>query len=160
MCIRDRPVLTYLANTMRSGERQIPYSLVTAIDLRAIGVAVDATAANRPIVLNDWAARGLAVKPGDPLSLEYFVWEDPGRLVTRSADFTVAAVVPIAGPAADRDLTPVYPGISEAATFGDWDPPFPVELKRVRKIDEQYWEQYRPTSNGTNAFGVVRYCSQ
>jgi len=152
--VRPQPVLTYLANTMRSGERQIPYSLVTAIDLRAIGVAVDATAANRPIVLNDWAARDLAVKPGDPLSLEYFVWEDPGRLVTRSADFTVAAVVPIAGPAADRDLTPVYPGISEAATFSDWDPPFPVELKRVRKIDEQYWEQYRTTPKAFVPFEV------
>ncbi len=114
--VRPQPVLTYLANTMRSGDRQIPYSLVTAIDLRAIGVAVDATAANRPIVLNDWAARDLAVKPGDPLSLEYFVWEDPGRLVTRSADFTVAAVVPIAGPAADRDLDA---GLSRHQRSGD-----------------------------------------
>jgi len=152
--VRTQPVLTYLANTMRSGDRQIPYSLVTAIDLRAIGVAVDATAADRPIVLNDWAARDLAVKPGDQLSLEYYVWEDPGRLVTRSADFTVAAVVPIAGAAADRNLTPVYPGISEAATFGDWDPPFPVELKRVRKIDEQYWEQYRTTPKAFVPFEV------
>jgi len=152
--IRPQPVLTYLANTMRSGDHQIPYSLVTAIDLRAIGVAPAAAAAERPIVLNDWAARDLAVKPGDTVSLEYFVWEDPGRLVTRSADFTVAAVVPIAGAAADRSLTPVYPGISEAATFGDWDPPFPVELKRVRKIDEQYWEQYRTTPKAFVPFEV------
>ena len=31
-----RPVLTYLANTLRSGDRQVPYSLVTAIDLSSI----------------------------------------------------------------------------------------------------------------------------
>ena len=35
---QPRPVLTYLANTIRSGDRQVPYSLVTAIDL-AIGRA-------------------------------------------------------------------------------------------------------------------------
>jgi putative ABC transport system permease protein len=146
--IQAQPVLTYLANVMRSGDRTIPYSLVTAIDLRAIGVGTEVAqprAGKPPIVINDWAARDLAVKPGDPLTLEYFLWEDPGRLITRTADFTVAAVVPIAGAAADRDLAPVYPGISEAATFSDWDPPFPVDLKRVRKIDEDYWDQYRTT---------------
>src|SRR5215510_6273402 len=31
--ITARPVLTYLANRMRSGDREIPYSLVTAMDL-------------------------------------------------------------------------------------------------------------------------------
>jgi putative ABC transport system permease protein len=146
--IQAQPVLTYLANLMRSGDRAIPYSLVTAIDLRAIGAGAERApsgTARPPIVLNDWAARDLAVKAGDPLTLDYFVWEDPGRLVTRTADFTVAAVVPIAGAAADRDLVPVYPGISEAATFSDWDPPFPVDLRRVRKIDEDYWDRYRTT---------------
>src|SRR6185436_146084 len=148
--LQSHPVLTYLANSMRSGARQVPYSLVAAIDLRTIGVgdlarSPEMAAAAPPIVLNEWTARDLGVRPGDPLTLEYFVWEDPGRLVTRSADFTVAAVVPIAGAAADRDLAPVYPGITEAATLSDWDPPFPIDLKRIRKIDEQYWEQYRTT---------------
>ena len=32
--MKAQPVLTYLANSMRSGDRQVPYSLVTAIDLR------------------------------------------------------------------------------------------------------------------------------
>ena len=27
--------------------------------------------------------------------------------------------------------------------MGDWDPPFPVDLKKVRPEDEAYWEQYR-----------------
>jgi putative ABC transport system permease protein len=34
--MKTQPVLTYLANSIRSGDRQIPYSLVTAIDLVAI----------------------------------------------------------------------------------------------------------------------------
>ena len=38
--IPGQPVFTYLANTLRRGDREIPYSLVTAIDLRAIAPAV------------------------------------------------------------------------------------------------------------------------
>jgi len=142
--VTARPVLTYLANRMRSGDREIPYSLVTAMDLDAIAPAV-APQERPPIILNDWAARDLAVKIGDPLTLEYYVWEEPGRLATRTADFQIAAIVPIAGAAADRNLAPVYPGISDAASFGDWDPPFPIDLRRVRRVDEDYWDKYRTT---------------
>ena len=46
---------------------------------------------------------------------------DPHRGFPRSA-----AIVPIAGAAADRDLAPVYPGITESDTLADWDPPFPI----------------------------------
>jgi ABC-type antimicrobial peptide transport system permease subunit len=141
-----RPVLTYLANTMRVGTREIPYSVVTAVDLASIlpnasglfGVAT-------PIVLNQWAARDLQTKPGDRLSMDYFLWEDPGRLVTRTAEFTLAAVVPLAGAADDRDLAPPYPGITDSDNLRDWDPPFPIDLGRIRPIDEDYWRAHRTT---------------
>lgn len=144
---RARPVLTYLANAITSGDRQIPYSLVTAIDLRVIApsAAASTSSAMPPIVLNDWAARELRVDTGAPVTLEYYVWQEPGRLVTRSAEFRVAAVVAIAGPAADRDLAPVYPGITSAKRLGDWDPPFPIDLGRIRPQDEEYWERFRTT---------------
>src|SRR5439155_2114902 len=61
------------------------------------------------------------------------------------ADFRIAAIVPISGMAADRDLAPVYPGITEAKTLGNWDPPFPIDLRRIRPADEAYWETYRTT---------------
>jgi putative ABC transport system permease protein len=141
-----RPVLTYLANTIRSGDRQVPYSLVTAIgDAATLGADFSITAGASPIVLNDWTARDLGVKAGDPVTLEYYVWEEPGRLATRTADFELAAIVPIAGAAADRDLAPVYPGITGAKALGDWDPPFPLDLARVRRTDEDYWDRYRTT---------------
>src|SRR6185436_5293559 len=52
---------------------------------------------------------------------------------------------PIAGLAADRELVPSYPGITESESMSDWDPPFPIDLNRVRKQDEDYWHQYRAT---------------
>jgi len=53
--------------------------------------------------------------------------------------------VPIADPATGPDLVPNYPGITDSANLSDWDPPFPVDLSRVRKKDEEYWHQYRTT---------------
>lgn len=149
---RAQPVFTHLANTLRSGEREIPYSLVAAIDLSAVRLKPDTTrnsagtqpsSVRPPIVLNEWAANDLKVATGDLVTMEYYVWEEPGRLLTRTAEFRMAGVVPI--DAADRDLAPVYPGITESPTLTDWDPPFPVDLRRVRSVDEAYWETYRTT---------------
>ena len=74
------------------------------------------------------------------------------RLVTRRAEFRVSDVVPI--DTRDRDLTPVYPGITESETLGDWDPPFPIDLRRIRNIDEQYWELHQTTPKAFIPFAV------
>jgi putative ABC transport system permease protein len=141
----SQPVFTYLANTLRRGDREVPYSLVTAIDLRAIAPVVSPAPESTipPIVLNDWAARELQAAVGDRVTMDYYVWEEPGQLATRSTEFRVTAVVPIA--TGDRDLAPVYPGISDSPSLADWDPPFPVDLRRIRPADEAYWNDYRTT---------------
>ena len=53
-------------------------------------------------------------------------------------DFPVVGVVPLAGAAADRDFAPSIPA-SPKRSLRDWDPPFPIDLRRVRPIDEDYW---------------------
>jgi ABC-type antimicrobial peptide transport system permease subunit len=147
LSLQTMPVLSYLANSINSGDRSVPYSLVTALD--SIDKIFKLDSVNRvnpaPIVLNDWTARDLNAKLGDIVSLEYYLWHEDGRLETKKADFELAAVVPIAGLAADRDLVPDYPGITESQDLSDWDPPFPIDLGRVRKEDEDYWHQYRTT---------------
>ena len=147
--LHPTPVFTYLANAIRNGDRQIPYSLVTATDLASLGVEVPEEASPQPmdsrIVLNEWAARELNAAPGDDLELGYFLWDSASGLTTHSARFRLARVVPIAGFAADRRLAPAYPGITEADSLSDWDPPFPVDLSRIRPVDEAYWKQYRTT---------------
>ena len=141
------PILTYLANDIRFEERHIPYSLVTAVDLDAIAPQRSARASGGEpeIVMNTWAAAELGVDPGAAVTLEYYVWEDEGRLETRTARFHVSAVVPIADATADPDLTPTYPGITDSDRLSDWDPPFPIDLGRIRPIDEEYWDRYRTT---------------
>src|SRR6185369_16995100 len=148
MSLRTMPVLSYLANGINSGERSTPYSLVTALDdetLAQIAGKSIQTSGPPPIVLNEWTARDLKAKPGDTVSLEYYLWHEDGRLETKKADFQLAAVAPISGLAADRDLVPEYPGITESEDMSAWDPPFPIDLGKVRKEDEDYWHQYRTT---------------
>jgi len=148
LSLRTVPILSYLANSISFGEHSTPYSLVTAFDdetLAKLAKPATQTSAHPPIILNDWTARDLNVKPGDTVSLEYYLWHENGRLETKKADFQLAAIVPIAGLAADRDLVPEYPGITESEDMSAWDPPFPIDLGRVRKQDEDYWHQYRAT---------------
>ena len=135
------PVFTYLANTIRLGDREIPYSLVTAVG-QAEGLP---RLSGRQIALNDWAAHDLGAKLGDTITLDYYVWKDEGRLATESAQFTLSAIVPLKGAAADRDLAPEYPGMTDSESLHDWDPPFPVDLRRVRPRDEEYWKAHRTT---------------
>ncbi len=135
---KTSPVLTYLVNAMRYEGREVPYSLVAALDLAPFGV-------KDGMVLNDWTARDLGAKPGATLSLDYFVWKTEGVLATEKTEATVTAITPIRGAAADKDYAPEYPGITEAKTISDWDPPFPMELNKIRKQDEDYWDKYRTT---------------
>ena len=89
------PVFTYLANTIRTKDRQLPYSLITAFDLGIIAPDIHAEETGLPpMVLNDWAAKDLGVKAGDRVAVDYYVWEDQGRLSTRSENFLVVGVVP------------------------------------------------------------------
>jgi ABC-type antimicrobial peptide transport system permease subunit len=158
------PVLSYLANSINDGDRSTPYSLVTAVGDETFAKLAKPSAAaskNPPIILNDWTARDLNAKPGDTVSLDYYVWHENGRLETKRADFELTAVVPIAGFAADRELVPEYPGITESENLSDWDPPFPIDLDRVRKQDEDYWHENRatpkafiPLSAGQNLWGT------
>ena len=147
-----QPVLTYLANEIRFGDRLTPYSLITALDLEIFELdAVDlgtSGAGPPPIVLNRWTADDLLAAPGDIVSVQYYLWEDAGALLTEVAEFRVAAIVPLEGLAADQDFAPDYPGITEATNVSDWDPPFPIDLDLVRPKDEDYWDEYRTAAKG------------
>jgi ABC-type lipoprotein release transport system permease subunit len=143
--LQASPVLTYLANELRVGDRTVPYSLVAGLAPKALQELAGTAAPPERLVLGAWAARELGARVGDPVTLTYFVWLEEGRLDTRDATMTVEAIVPLAGAADDRDLSPEYPGITDSAHLSDWDPPFPVDLSRVRPQDERYWEEHRTT---------------
>jgi ABC-type lipoprotein release transport system permease subunit len=95
------------------------------------------------MLLNEWAARDLGAKPGDSVKLTYYVVGSQGTLHTESHTFTLRGVVKLDGLAADRHLAPEMKGLSDSRRMGEWDPPFPVDLAKIRPIDEDYWDRYR-----------------
>ena len=182
--LAPQPVFTYLANTIRIRDREVPYSLVSGIDRSTLpptpgarptpdprptpdsrrptpdtGPTPDTrppTPVNAHLTLSSWLARELDAKVGDPVELEYYLWDAAAGLTTRTTAFVVAAIVPMTGVAGDRRLSPEYPGITGAESLADWDPPFPLDLSRVRKQDEDYWDTYRATPKAFLDYDVAR----
>lgn len=142
-----RPVLTYLANRMRRGELEVPYSTVAALGgvegLEAAGGGPISPLAPGEIALNAWAAEQLDAGVGASVELAYFEVGPRDELIETTATFRVAAIVAMQGLGVDASLTPELPGLSDADRMSDWDPPFPVDLRRIRPVDEDYWERYR-----------------
>ncbi|MBM3777523.1 MAG: ABC transporter permease [Acidimicrobiia bacterium] len=142
------PVLTYLANTIGANGREVPYSLVSAlprevIEREAVSGPAPAPQGPPPIWLSQWAADDLGAEVGAEVVLDYYLWSDADGLTSGSAAFAMAGVIPMQGLAVDRDLTPEYPGVSTTDAMADWDPPFPVDLRRIRQKDEDFWDDYR-----------------
>jgi ABC-type lipoprotein release transport system permease subunit len=138
---RPAGVLTYLVNELRVGERATPYSMVAA----AGSPLTPADLRDDETLINQWLADDLAAKPGDELTLSYYVVGPARRLEERSARFRVRGVLPMNSPGLDRNLMPDFPGLTDAATCRDWDTGLPIQTDRIRDQDERYWNQYRGT---------------
>jgi putative ABC transport system permease protein len=134
-------VLTYFVNELRANDRTTPYSMVTASAPPLIPPDFE----DDHILVNAWLADDLQLTPGDTLELTYFILGLGRTLEEQSARFRVHSIVPLAGPAADPELMPEFPGVDQAESTRDWDPTLPVDLSRIRAEDEQYWTDHRGT---------------
>jgi len=150
-----QPAFTYLANTIACGKREIPYSTITAVDfaekpplgpmLAPDGKPVKPLAEGQ-IALNTWAAEDLGAKVGDTIRVTYFEPESTaGAVRERSVELRLAAIVQLAGAAADPDFTPEVPGVTDQLSIANWNPPFPFDARRVREKDDTYWHDHRGT---------------
>lgn len=139
--------LAYLATGIALGKTSVPYSVVMGLSVeelqaRSGSSVTPAPSGGRSLWLSQWAARDLSAKPGSTVTLHFDLWREAGRLEPQSVEFTLAGIVPDARAAEDRALVPTYPGISDAKSLGEWDPPFPIELARIRPKDEDFWKEY------------------
>ena len=127
--------LTYFVNQISSENGETPYSFVSTLANRDLSP--------EEIIITDWLAEDLIVKTGDSISLDYFVIGPLRELEEKSAAFTVKATVPTTGKWADQRLMPQIPGLSDVGNCRDWETGVPVDLEKIRKKDEDYWDEYR-----------------
>lgn len=140
------PTLTTLVSSIRLGNREVPYSFVTSIELQAVAPDVHAEELEHPpILLNEWTAAQLHASVGDAVTLEYPVTQPDGSVGTDTGRFQVAAVIPLRGPANAASLTPRLPGITGAPSMRTWMPRVPFDVDRVRMADEDYWARQGST---------------
>jgi putative ABC transport system permease protein len=149
--LRAAPTLVYLANTIAVGGAEIPYSVVAALDpaqAPPLGPFLPrgvTQLADDEIVLADWKESPLPRNVGEKVTLSFFPPTHQSEPHEESATFRLAGFVPLVGVAANPDLTPEFPGITDKLSITDWDPPFPYDNKRVKPRDEDYWRTYRAT---------------
>ncbi|MBE0542767.1 MAG: FtsX-like permease family protein [Verrucomicrobia bacterium] len=135
-----QPLITYLVNLLSAGTNTTPYSMVTA----AGAPWTPADMRDDEIIVSQWLADDLSVKPGDAISLVYFDPESGTQLLEHTNTFRVYSIAPMELPWADRTLMPDFPGIEKAESTSDWDAGFPL-VHKIRDQDEEYWKQHRGT---------------
>ena len=156
------PILTYLANTITANGRTIPYSTITGLDTRRafslelIDGSQAPPLADDEILLNEWAATDLGAEIGSPINVSYYIVGPREQLLTQHAQFRLKGVVAIKGLAADRGLTPDFPGIHEADDMSEWNAPFPIDLSQIRQKDEVYWDLFRATPKAFVSDGTAQ----
>jgi putative ABC transport system permease protein len=139
-------VLTYFVNELRLGDRTTPYSMVTAFDQsESYSDIIRANMQDDEIVVNRWLANDLGAKVGDSVKLTYFVLGPMRKLQEEKSEFRIREIIAIEGLAADPELMPDFPGLANVENCRDWEPGVPIELDKIRKRDEDYWQKYRGT---------------
>ena len=79
---------------------------------------------------------------GDEIELTYFQLTPMRKLADQTTTFQVRRVLPMMGAFADATLMPEFPGLSEAENCRDWDPGIPIDLDKIQRRDEEYWDRY------------------
>lgn len=149
------PVYTYLANSIRVGDREIPYSVISAADIGSgalssvkgaqIQTAEPFSSNNIKLIrLTNWAQRELRAAIGQSVEIDYYLWQQEGKLETRTARFRFAGTLPDSSEI-DTTMAPHIPGVTDARSITAWDPPFPLDIARIRPIDEEFWHRYKAT---------------
>lgn len=141
------PALTYFVNRIaRAGDFEggTPYSMATAVDGAEVAFLPDDLADDQAVI-TQWLADDLGVGVGDRLDINYFVMGPRRQLIEETASVTVAEIIPMDIPGLNTSWMPNFPGIADSENCRDWEPGMPVDLNRIRAIDEGYWDAYKGT---------------
>lgn len=149
------PVLTYLATDIIAGEKATPYSMVTGVGPELNGIVPDELTEGQ-IILSQWLADDLAVRPGDEVTLVYNVVGAGRTLEEKRRSFQVAGIKPIGEAGWDQSWTPEFPGIFDVDGLDDWEPGIPIDRDRIRDKDDEYWDQYKATPKAFVSLSAAR----
>jgi len=146
------PVFSYFVNEFSCGERQTPYSFIAGLDKAALPVQL----LDDEIVINKWMADDLNAEVGQVVKLRYYMIGPMRTLSEETVSLKIRRIVPIEGFAGDMDLMMDFPGMSKKESCNDWDPGIPIDLKKIRSKDEEYWKKYKGTPKAFVSFATAQ----
>jgi putative ABC transport system permease protein len=139
-------VLTYFVNELSSGDKKTPYSVVAALSQPVeSGGVMTVDIKDDEILISQWLAEDLEVTEGEKIELTYFVLGQMRALREEKSTFRIKSILSMDNPAMDPNFMPDFPGLADAENCRDWDPGIPIDLDKIRKQDEDYWQKYRGT---------------
>lgn len=131
--------LTYLVNSIGKGARGTPYSFVVA-------GGQGRQEAGGTIKINQWLADELDATVGDEVVMNYFELLPSNEFVEKARTFVVGQVVEMESLAAERELAPRFPGLTDVDRCAEWDAGFPMEEAQLEdEANEEYWNEFRQT---------------
>lgn len=131
----SKSIFSYFVNDFTVGDKQTPYSFVST----------DENLSGNQMAVSEWLADDLKAKVGDAVKVSYFEVGPLRRLVQKDTTFVISSIFKMEGAKADPQLAPVIPGLSDAGNCRDWKTGVPVDLKKIRPNDEEYWNQHKGT---------------
>lgn len=134
-----RPTLTYLVNSISKDGRMTPYSFVEA------GPVPD-DVHDGEACINQWLADQIGARHGDSLTVSYYRLLPDNTFAEEKRILTVKTVLPMESLAVDRELAPVFPGLSDVESCSDWSIGMPMDENLLKdSANEDYWKQYGQT---------------
>jgi putative ABC transport system permease protein len=134
-------IFTYFVNEFSSPGGSAPYSFVSTHNVLPLSPEME----DDEIIINDWLAGDLMVFAGDTIQLSYYRLDENNKLIEETKPFVVRTIIPLEDREEFRLLVPSFPGLSEVSNCRDWKPGVSIDLKKIRKRDEEYWNEYRGT---------------
>lgn len=131
----SQAIFSYFINEFALNGKQTPYSFVSGTS----------NLSGNKIDISEWLAKDLTAKVGDEVKVSYFEVGPLRRLVQKDTAFVVHSIFRMDGEKADPQLAPVIPGLSDAGNCRDWKTGVPVDLKKIRPLDEDYWKVHKGT---------------
>lgn len=147
----DVRYFSYLVNDIATDRDTVPYSFVTAMT-EWNGTSLS----GNDIILADYTAKRLNISKGDQVDMSYFISDDLKSLKTTARTFVVKDIIPLDDIRKDKLLMTEFPGLSNVETCTDWDSDLPINMDRIKKIDEDYWYDYKQTPKAIVAYYAVK----
>ena len=137
----SKTILSYLVNSLKLKENSTPYSFVSAISDNLINTKIN----SNEIVINNWLSEDLSAKTGDSIFLQYFIIDSLQNLQSDSSVFIVKKIISVPDSVINKSLMPDFPGIGNAVSCVEWNSNLPIDMKKIRDKDEDYWKDFRGT---------------